>query len=44
VAAASPAAQAAPKPRRGSLTTSALRSAAIAAEPSVEPLSTTIGR
>ena len=43
-AASRPAKQAAPKPRRGSLTTSASNSAAIAADPSVEPLSTTIGR
>jgi hypothetical protein len=40
----SPAQHAAPKPRRGSLTTMAPASAAIAADPSVDPLSTTTGR
>ena len=44
VAASSPAWQAAPKPRRGSWTTVAPRSRAMSAEPSVEPLSTTIAR
>src|SRR5882757_1690061 len=44
VAASSPAWQAAPKPRTGSLTTYAPSSAATCAEPSVEPLSTTIAR
>jgi len=42
-AAARPAKQAAPKPARGSWTTCAPSSAARAAEPSVEPLSTTSG-
>ena len=32
------------EPRRGSLTTTAPRAAAMSADPSVEPLSTTIGR
>lgn len=44
VAAASPAAQAAPKPRCGSVTTTAPSSRAMAAEPSRDPLSTTIAR
>lgn len=44
VAAVSPAKQAAPKPRTGSCTTVAPRSAARSPEPSVEPLSTTMGR
>ncbi len=43
VAAASPAQQAAPKPRRGSRTTRAPSCSASSPEPSVEPLSTTIG-
>ena len=41
--ATSPAQHAAPKPRRGSSTTRAPSARAIAPEPSVEPLSTTIG-
>ena len=40
----SPAKQAAPKPRRGSETTTAPSPRASSAEPSVDPLSTTIGR
>ncbi len=44
LAAVSPAKQAAPKPRCGSSTTSAPSRAAISADPSVDPLSTTIGR
>ena len=43
-AASSPAWQAAPKPRCGTFTTVAPWPAAISAEPSVEPLSATIGR
>ena len=42
-AAVRPAQQAAPKPRTGSRTTRAPSAAASAPEPSVEPLSTTIG-
>jgi hypothetical protein len=42
--ASSPAWQAAPNPRRGSWITRAPRRAAISAEPSSEPLSTTTGR
>ena len=44
VAASSPVWQAAPKPRAGSLTIVAPRRRAMSAEPSLEPLSTTIGR
>jgi hypothetical protein len=44
VAASSPAWQAAPKPRLGSSTTTAPSDRAIRAEPSVDPLSTTIAR
>ena len=44
VAASSPVWQAAPNPRCGTSTTVAPCSAAIRAEPSVEPLSATIGR
>ena len=43
-AAVRPAKQAAPNPRRGSATTVAPSAAASSADPSVEPLSTTIGR
>jgi hypothetical protein len=43
-AALSPAKHAAPKPRRGSVTTTAPWAAATCAEASVEPLSTTMGR
>ncbi|CAM5347896.1 hypothetical protein SMICM304S_06748 [Streptomyces microflavus] len=43
-AASSPAWQAAPNPRRSSVTTLAPRERAISADPSVEPLSTTIAR
>ncbi len=42
-AAVSPAKQAAPKPGTGSCTTRAPSSAASAPDPSVDPLSTTIG-
>jgi hypothetical protein len=44
VAAARPAQHAAPNPRCGSCTTTAPSDAARSADPSVEPLSTTIGR
>ncbi len=44
VAAATPAAQAEPKPLRGSVTTVAPWARATSAEPSVDPLSTTIAR
>jgi hypothetical protein len=44
LAASSPAWHAAPKPRCGTCTTSAPCAAAIAGEPSVEPLSATMGR
>ena len=44
LAARSPVQQAAPNPRAGSSTTSAPCARAIAADPSREPLSTTIGR
>ena len=44
VAAVSPAKQAAPKPRCGSSITSAPSRAAISSDPSLDPLSTTMGR